>query len=246
MPIAAAVPAIIGAVGSVAGGYLSASGARSAANAQAAGANQASQTQLHIYDQIRHDLSPFLKTGTGAINSLASLFGFGNGGHGPTPQTMQNALATFRNTPGYQFSYDQGLNAIDRSAASRGMLLSGGQLKDAQTYGQGVADQGYGNYFNQLFQLSGLGENAGAATGNAGVATGQGVAGSQIAAGNALAGGQAASTNNLLSGLGSGLQNALLAYQLQQSGGGGYSGLSQTLGANAGYPIASIPDYRNG
>jgi hypothetical protein len=43
----------------------------------------------------------------------------------------------------------EGMKALDRSAASRGGLLSGATLKGAQAYGQGLASQEYQNAFNR-------------------------------------------------------------------------------------------------
>jgi hypothetical protein len=51
--------------------------------------------------------------------------------------------------PGYQFRLSEGLKSLDRSAASRGGLLSGGTLKGIQRYGQDMASQEYTNAFNR-------------------------------------------------------------------------------------------------
>lgn len=51
--------------------------------------------------------------------------------------------------PGYQFRLKEGLGAIERSAAARGTLGTGGTLKDLMDYGQGLASQEYGNAFNR-------------------------------------------------------------------------------------------------
>jgi hypothetical protein len=70
----------------------------------------------------------------------------------------------FRETPGYQFALQEGIRAQDASAASRGMLLSGRQLKALQERGMGLADQTYSQYWNRLAGVAGVG---GAATGQA-------------------------------------------------------------------------------
>jgi hypothetical protein len=51
--------------------------------------------------------------------------------------------------PGYGFRMSEGMKALDRSAASRGGLLSGATLKGAQRYGQDLASQEYQNAFNR-------------------------------------------------------------------------------------------------
>lgn len=70
------------------------------------------------------------------------------------------ATANFFTDPGYKFAMDQGVQAIDRSAASRGILNSGATLKALDTFGQGQASQQYGNYFARLQSLAGVGQTA--------------------------------------------------------------------------------------
>jgi len=50
--------------------------------------------------------------------------------------------------PGYQFNLDQGQKAIDRAAAARGGYFSGAALKEAQAFGQNLADRTY----NEAYQ----------------------------------------------------------------------------------------------
>lgn len=173
--------AAIGVGGSMLAANSQASGARDAANISANATTNATNAQMSMYNQTRSDLSPFVTGGQNAFSQLQSFLSPG----GPISSLLglggQDPTAALRSTPGYQFAFDQGNQALDRSAASRGLLLSGGQLKDSQTYGQGMADQLYGTRLNQLgtyaTQLSGVagtGENAAAMTGTAGTAaTGQ-------------------------------------------------------------------------
>jgi hypothetical protein len=51
--------------------------------------------------------------------------------------------------PGYQFRLSEGMKGLERSAAARGGLLSGGTLKGIQRYGQDMASQEYQNAFNR-------------------------------------------------------------------------------------------------
>ena len=66
----------------------------------------------------------------------------------------------FFTSPDYQFRFDQGLQALDRSAAARGRLYSGAQIKAATNYGQQAGSQEFGNYFNRLSSLAGIGQTA--------------------------------------------------------------------------------------
>jgi len=127
----------------------------------------------------------------------------------------------YQQSPGYQWQYQQGLNALNNQAAAGGMRLSGRALKAAEQYGQGLANQDYGqwyqrqlqahqqnqqdyqNYLSRIYQLAGLGSGAV----NTGVTAGQNYAN---AAGNIQM--QNAQTQGQLGMYGAaGLNNALQA-----------------------------------
>lgn len=201
-----------------------------------------------MYNQTRSDLAPYMQTGSAALSQLAGLFGIGTGG--PTGATAAQATQALTQYPGYQFGLDQGQQALDRSAASRGLSLSGAQLKDSQQFGQGYAMQNaWQPYVSQLSGLSSLGQSAAAGVGNNGLATGQGISNSQLGAGNAQASGinnaaQALSagtigTANALSG---GLQNALLGYQLYGGGNNGSYNASSTANDPTS-PLGSVLSF---
>lgn len=232
--------ALVAGGATLAGAGISAIGANSAANTQANAATLAAQlqaqsaaqaqaVQLGMYNQTRSDLSPYMTTGNAALSQLAGLFGIGSGG--PTAATAAGATQALTQYPGYQFGLSQGVQALDRSAASKGLVLSGAQLKDTTQFGQNYGmQQAWNPYISQLSSLSSLGENSAAGVGNAGLTTGQGIAASITGAGNAGAAGinnaaaaGAAGQVGVANSLNSGLQNALLSYQLY--GGGGSGGL---------------------
>lgn len=87
----------------------------------------------------------------------------------PQYQAMLKNLMTDPNsiqqTPSYQFRFDQGQNALERSLSAKGYLGSGNLLHDLQNYGQGMASQEYENQFNRLSGLSGAGFGPGNAGG---------------------------------------------------------------------------------
>jgi hypothetical protein len=66
---------------------------------------------------------------------------------------------TEQNDPGFQFRQQQGQQAIERSASSRGVLGGGGTLKDLENYSQGLASQEYQNVWNRAFTDWGTGYN---------------------------------------------------------------------------------------
>lgn len=59
--------------------------------------------------------------------------------------TFESAMAE----PGYKFRLQAGQDALERSAAARGLLRSGGTLRDITEYGQKFGAQEYGNVFNR-------------------------------------------------------------------------------------------------
>lgn len=63
-------------------------------------------------------------------------------------------VAEMTQDPGFQFRMQEGTKAIERAAAAKGTLVSGGTLKDLQQYAQGLASQEYGNVYARR-----LGEN---------------------------------------------------------------------------------------
>jgi|GEM_PF-7127246 len=123
--------------------------------------------------------------GAGAgYNPLANLQPATSNGR-PVYQNKQlNALVQ---SPGYEFRLQEGLNALDQSAAARGGLLSGGHLKRATRYAQDYASGEFNTRFNQLNALSGGGQVAGQNASTAGSAFGQGASHALASAGQARA-----------------------------------------------------------
>ncbi|XTQ92553.1 hypothetical protein ACQR5W_11575 [Xanthomonas sacchari] len=121
-----------------------------AANQAKKGAQGAANATIRAQDQARSanqaNMQPYLDTGTNALNQLAQL----NAGN----------YSSFNESPDYQWTQQQGLQALDRSAAARGSLYSGGQTADVLKYSQGLASQNYNNYKNGLLQLAGMGQGA--------------------------------------------------------------------------------------
>ena len=171
------MPALALAGGAIVSGVINGVASHNAADASAAGYQKAMTAangqQQQSYNQIRTDENPFLTAGTGAVNTLAS--GLAPGGN-LVNDFKPSDLTT---DPGYQFRLDQGTQALQRSAAAKGGLLTGGTAKDLTTFAQGTASQEYGDAFNRslqqnqanvgnLFSLAGIGQNANTTLANAG------------------------------------------------------------------------------
>jgi hypothetical protein len=69
--------------------------------------------------------------------------------------TMEQA----RNEPGFQFSMDQGRKALENSAAAKGILRTGGTLKDILGWGQAAGEQNYNNVYNREANTYGMNRN---------------------------------------------------------------------------------------
>lgn len=88
-------------------------------------------------------------------------YGFFRGAPGfhfnaPPPFSYQEfsapTLEQAQNEPGYAFARDEGQRAMQQSAAGRGVLRSGGTLKDLAAWANKFAEQNYGNVYNRNFQ----------------------------------------------------------------------------------------------
>lgn len=112
---------------------------KKAANAVSGAANQANQFAMGQY-------APYTGLGQSATGGLTAL---NNGDY-----------SGFLNAPDYKAAFEQGLQGVDRSAAARGSLYSGGHSADLLKFGSGLASQYLGNYRNSLMGQANLGYNA--------------------------------------------------------------------------------------
>ena len=200
---------------------VGANAASKAAKTQAASADQATQLQREMFNKQVELQQPWQEAG---VNALAK---------------MQKGVVSDYMDPAYQFRLGEGMKALERSAAARGGLISGGALKAAQRYGQDYASQEFGNAYNRLAGLAGIGQtatnNMGNAAGNFGVNAGQ----NYMGAANARASGYVGGANALTGGLGQYLnytqsQNLLSGLQGGGTGGNAGSAINPYFNPNAG------------
>lgn len=147
--------------GSVASGVIGSKAAGKAADAQSQAAMYAADLekqaadnslafQKETYADQQRNLAPWLKAGTGAVNTLSSLMS--DGGQltkGWTGEFIAPTAADLYNDPSYTLRRNEGTEAIERSAAARGGLLSGGTGKALNRYAQDYASNEYGNVYNR-------------------------------------------------------------------------------------------------
>lgn len=202
-PIAAA---IVGS--SLIGGYA----ANRAAKAQAQAADRATEAQERMFNRQVELQEPFRQAGVNALPELIEASRY-------TPFSMEQ----FQQDPGYAFRMREGLKALDRSAAARGGLLSGNQLRGVTQFGQDLASQEYTNAFNRyqaeraarlnpLQSLTGMGQSTAANVAGQAGQLGQAQAQNAINQGNIRASSYMGMANALAGGIGQGLNY----YQNQQ------------------------------
>lgn len=230
----------------IGGAAISAIGANSAADTQAAGQQQAAATQKGMFDTINAQEQPFIKAGYGATSNLTDLMGL-TGTPGATGSTgLPNGYLTsmfnptqeqLNNYPGYQFALKTGGQAV-RNADTPGVgALSGAALKDLMSFNVGTANSYYGKYFdqyqtqqnnifNRLSSIAGLGQSAASQVGNSGTQLGTGIAQAQAGAAASQAGGIVGATNALAGGANN------LAGLMYLNGGGSSISPSTMAGAN--------------
>lgn len=120
-------------------------------------------------------------------------------------------------TPGYQFQLGQGTQAIERSAASKGKLLSPGTQQALADYGQGLAGTTYNNYISQLMSMAGLGQSSTTALANTGTNAANQMSQNTLYGGNARASGyiNAANANTgMWNGIGSAINQGANNYMM--------------------------------
>jgi len=99
--------------------------------------------------QFSGTFDPSIARSTAGANLYADANGI-NGAEGNA-----RAVGAFQAGPGYGFAMDSGMQALNRSASAAGMLPSGNTLAAATTFGQGLANQEYGNWLGRLSGYTG-------------------------------------------------------------------------------------------
>jgi hypothetical protein len=170
---------------------------------------------------------PFYDVGVNALPELVNASKYTNFG-----------MDQFKADPGYAFRLSEGQQALDRQAAARGGLISGGALKAATRYGQDMGSQEYINAFNRyqteraarlnpLQSLTGMAQTTANTLGNAGQTMAGNVGEAYMGGANARASGYVGGANAISGGVGQYLnytQGNNLVNALRSGGGyGGYT-----------------------
>jgi hypothetical protein len=223
-------------------------------------------------------IKPYADVGGSALNELAYGMGLATPEAGYTSANIQKGglanygmdqyqkdvgytpmvtdLASLQATPGYQFQLEQGLQGVNNSAAARGGLLSGANMKAINDYAQGQASTGYASAweraqnaytnafgrnqqkFTNLQSMANNGQNAAEFQGKAALNTGNQLAGASTNYGNNmgnLALGQGQNQANMINGIGNAVGGLVSRSGGLMSGfGGGGSSSGGGGGSSAG------------
>lgn len=273
IPTAVLIGAGVTGAAGLAAASMGSSAAKSAANTQAAAADKATQAQTQMFNTTQTNLKPFIDLGTGAAAKLGDLTGTNPGGNpltaaltSPIPipwdANFAPTMDQLEQTPGYQFTRDQGLKSVQNSYAAQGLGQSGAALKGAADYASGLASTTFNqqfqnwlstqnlnkdlrsqmwdqrlNIYNQVAGVSQLGEGAASGQGQVSAQVGQQIGANITSAGNAQAAGTIGSANAISSGinsLGAAGSNAALMLALNGSGMFGGTMPASALNAPAG------------
>lgn len=210
----------------VVGGVIASNAQGDAADTAAGASDRSAQLQKEMFDKQMELQEPFREAGIAGQNRLMELLGLGGSktaaGYGKYAKDF--SMQDFQKDPGYAFRLSEGLKGLDRTAAARGGLISGGAMKAATQYGQEMGSQEYQNAFNRyqtnrtnqlqpLGNLQAVGQSAAANQGSAAGAYGSNAGAAIVAGGQAQAAGQLGVGNTITNALNTGAS----AYQQQSN-----------------------------
>ena len=226
--------------------------ASKAADTQAAAADRAAELQAEQFRQLREDQAPYREAGYNALANLQRTAG-------NVPAAFKFGDYEFKADPSYGFRLSEGQKALERQAAARGGLISGGALKAATRFGQEMGSLEFGNAYNraltsygtdvarenQLYNrqaaLAGIGQTSTNLVGQAGQNYATSAGNLMTGGAAAQAAGQVGAINALTGGLGTYLnysQGTALTNALRggYGGGGNYATVTNPYFTPSGTP----------
>jgi hypothetical protein len=220
--------------GSLYSGNQQKKAAQGATNAQVAGQQASIAEQKRQYDLSRADQMPWLNAGKGALGQMQTL----NSGD----------YSSFNASPDYQWTLSEGMKGLDRSAAAKGRMYSGGYGEDLTRYAQGAASTQYNNYYNKLANMAGVGSSTATQLGGLGQNYANAFGNAQTNMGDARASGYANKSNsnsnmmNQIGGIASNYFGSSPSWGFGSSGAQiqPYSGTSWNFGAPSGSAMSYV------
>jgi len=216
--------ALLGSYASSKSAKTQAQAADRAADLQSDVADKSLALQERMYEESIARQQPFLQAGVNALGRMQR-------NEFALPAAFTFTSKDFRADPGYAFRLAEGQKALDRQAAARGGLISGGALKAAARYGQDMGSQEFQNAYNRGL----IGYNANVARADTGYNRLAALAGiGQTTTDKINAAGQnyASSAGNIMGNMATNVGNAYGA--AGQARASGYMGVANAIGGGVG------------
>lgn len=135
-------------LGGIIGGAMASNDLSHASNAEDSLMNGGEAMQLP-YQTFGNSFLP----GTQQIVGNNTAVGWGRfGENGQNVQSYDDFMKNYQTSPAAQYQIGQGTEAVDNSAAAKGKLLSGGNLRDLSTMQQGISSQFANTAYNEYLQ----------------------------------------------------------------------------------------------
>jgi len=144
------------------GNIMNAYGAYKDRDTQSDAAKNLSKGYTSAEQALTQQLGPYAQRGDEASNTYLDLANQYQPGAGPglegsnfeqfDPSQLRDP-EYLRNTPGYQFRYEEGKATRENAAASRGLNLSTNIVRDLDKYGQDMASQEYEKEYDRLADM---------------------------------------------------------------------------------------------
>lgn len=116
-----------------------------AIEAQSEATDQAIEFQREALQAQQDMMRPWSEAGEESLDQLRNVLGDG------PPKYDRPTFEEYQASPWYDYQVGEGVEAMDRSAAARGMLDSGAQRKALNEFGQKAADMDYQNWLNREY-----------------------------------------------------------------------------------------------
>lgn len=198
MAAASAVAAGAVVAGSVYAANKSSKAAGKAADAQSDASAAGIEEQRRQYDKMVELLSPYVRSGTAALESQQSILGM-NG-----QAAQKAAIGNIENSEYFKSTAQQGENAILQNASATGGLRGGNTQGALAQFRPQLLNQLVQQQYQNLGGITSLGQNSAAQTGNNGMQSASNIGNLLSQSGAAQAGGyigQANATNQLVGNL---------------------------------------------
>ena len=145
----------LSAAGGVASALIGSNAATTAAQEQEQATQQAIAEQQREFNTEQQNAAPFVQAGQTSISQIMAGLQNGTFGPGSTPNFTPPTLAQAQQTPGYEFTQQQGDKGVLEGAAATGGAISGGALKSLDQYNTNLANTTYSTIYNQALSTYG-------------------------------------------------------------------------------------------